>query len=447
MYWPLLEMRSIFSLSPYVIFLALIGLAAFFVDSLFPSLRNFLPISRPEDISTVYRISSIGCVIAVIGILYFLRKTEDNMKGSKSTYVLKNIVFASQSVIIVIIIITLFQLHRDGTFNLANVIILFSLSYGVGLYCMVLLVLKFLGWFRFGREVIVLGYALTMCVFIVFLITSIMYAWYELSTNIYPNVTSSNIGLQVVSSNPLPSVYGSYFYYAYLLTFISIYLITLLSLRIHLKKIRPAFFYLVFSTPLVYFLLKVLPFFTAFIAGLIAYSPTFYGTLYSLTFSGTGPLGGILFSMVLLAFSRRMDNLLVRNYLSISALGMLLFFIANQNPPLQESLLPPFGLISKSFVGLSCYMIFIGIYFTVTHLSRRNTLTNVVLKELSMDRLFSSAVRSEHEMQVRGVIDKNIDHIEVFKESEPKELSKDEVAELVRLVKKEISGPKEPESS
>ena len=383
----------------------------------------------------------------MIGILYFLRKTEDNIKDSKSTYLLKKIVFASQSVIIVIIIITLLQLYRDGTYNLANVIILFSLSYGVGLYSMVLLVLKFLGWFRFGKEIIVLGYALTMCVFIVFLITSIVYAVYEFSTNIYPNVTSSNIGVQVVSSNPLPSVYGSYFYYAYLLTFISIYLTTLLSLRIYLKKIRPAFFYLVFSIPLIYFLLKLSPFFTTFFASLIAYSPTFYGTLYSLTFSGTGPLGGILFSMVLFAFSRKVNNVLVRNYLSISALGMLLFFIANQSPPLQESLLPPFGLISKSFVGLSCYMILVGIYFTVTHLSRKNTLTNVVLKELSRDRLFSSAVKSEYEMQVRGVIDKNIDHIKVFQGSEPKELSKDDVAELVMIVKKEISGTKEPDSS
>lgn len=431
-----------------MILLALIGLAAFFVDSLFPSLRNFLPISRPEDVSTVYLISSIGCVVAVIGILYFLRKTVDNMEGSKtrSTYLLKNIVFASQCVIIVVIIITLLQLYRIGTYNLANVIILLSLSYGVGLYCMTLLVLKFLGWFRFGREVIVLGYALTMCVFIAFLITSIIYASYELSTNIYPNATSSNIGVQVVMSNPLPSVYSSYFYYAYLLTFISIYLTTLLSLRIYLKNIRPVFFYLVFSIPLIYFLLKLLPFFTAFIASLIAYSPTYYGTLYSLTFSGTGPLGGILFSMVLLAFSRRMDNVLVRNYLSISALGMLLFFIANQNPPLQESLLPPFGLVSKSFVGLSCYMILVGIYFTVTHLSRRNNVTNVVLKELSKDRLFSSAVRSEHEMQVRGVIDKTVDHSAAFQVSEPEELSEAEVAELVRLVKKEISGFKGPDS-
>jgi DNA-directed RNA polymerase subunit F len=91
-------------------------------------------------------------------------------------------------------------------------------------------------------------------------------------------------------------------------------------------------------------------------------------------------------------------------------------------------------------------MILVGIYSSVTLLSRRNTLTNVVLKELSRDRLFSSAVRSEHEIQLKGIINKNIDYIETFQESEPKELSKD-VAELVTMVKKEISGRKDPESS
>lgn len=241
----------------------------------------------------------------------------------------------------------------------------------------------------------------------------------------------------------LPTMYDTYFYYTYLLTFLSIYLITLLSLRIYLKKIRPVFFYLLFSIPLVYFLLKALPFFAAYIVSLVMYSPTYYGTLYTLLFSGTGPLGGILFSLVLLAVSRRMDNISVRNYLSISALGMLLFFIVNQNPPLQHSLFPPFGIISKSFIGLACYMIFVGIYSSITLLSRRNTLTNVVLKELSQDRLFSSAVRSEQQIQLREIIDKNIDRIEPFPSNEPKDLSKDEIVELVSMVKKEISGRKD----
>ncbi|HZD36292.1 MAG TPA: hypothetical protein VE130_13910 [Nitrososphaeraceae archaeon] len=336
------------------------------------------------------------------------------------------------------------QLQRDGTYTSANVIVLFALSYGIGLYYVALLAKKFFAWFRIGREFVVLCYALTMCVFIVFLITSIVYASYEFSLNIYPGMASGSIGIQVTASNPLPSVYDTYFYYTYLLTFISVYLVTLLSLRIHMKKMRSVFFYLLLSIPLIYFLLNLLPFFTIYIASLIMYSPTYYGNIYTLFFSGTGPLGGILFSLVLLAVSRRVDNLSVKNYLSIAALGMLLFFIINQNPPLQESLLPPFGIISKSFIGLACYMIFVGMYSSITLLSRRNALTNMVMKELSKDRLFGSAVRSEQEMQVKRIINKNIDLIEPSLETEPKDLSKDEIAELVSVVRKELSGSKDP---
>jgi hypothetical protein len=292
-----------------------------------------------------------------------------------------------------------------------------------------------------------IAYGLTMCIFVVFLIVSVIYASYEFSANIYPDMSSEDIGAQVTMKIPYPNVYAPYFHYMYLLTFVSVYLITLLSLRTYVKRTRLVFFYIIFSIPLIYFLIKSLPFFIDYIIVLILYSSSFYGTLYALIFSGTGPLGGILFSFAIFVFSRRMDNPGVKNYLTISALGMLLFFTINQNPPLQESLLPPFGIISKSFIGLSCYMILVGIYSSIALLSRRNTLTNVVLKELSKDRLFGSVVRTEHEMQAREIIEKNLNHIEAFRSTEPKELSKDEVLDLVEMVKKEMSGSKKSDSS
>jgi hypothetical protein len=84
-------------------------------------------------------------------------------------------------------------------------------------------------------------------------------------------------------------------------------------------------------------------------------------------------------------------------------------------------------------------MIFIGIYTTVIYLSRRNTVTNLVLKELSSDRLFGSFVRSEQEMQLKEIIRKNMDHIKSFEEIKSQDLSRDEIGELVNMVKKEIS--------
>ena len=433
-------MRSISSLSPYIVVLPFIGLIAFFLDSSFLAFRNFVPFYE-EDVNNLYSINSIICVITAIGILYILfRGTEDKAKGLRGASIMKYIFFGSQSIIVAFIIITLLELRMEGTYSFVNIVIIFSLSYGIALYYIALLAKKFFAWFIISREIIVLSYAITMCIFVIFLITSILYAANQLSTNIYPIMASGNIGNQVTSSSPLPSVYDSYFYYTYFLTFVSVYLITLLSLRSHLKKIRAVIFYLLFSIPLIYFLLKSVPFLTDYVASLVLYSPTYYGTLYTLLFSGTGPLGGILFTLVLIAISIKMDNKSIRNYLAISALGMLLFFTVNQNPPLQHSLVPPFGIISKSFIGLACYMIFVGIYSSISLLSHRNTITNVVMKELSRDKLFGSVIRSEQEMQLRKLIDKNINRIEAYQKNEPRDLSKDEIVELVSMVKKEMSG-------
>ena len=48
-------------------------------------------------------------------------------------------------------------------------------------------------------------------------------------------------------------------------------------------------------------------------------------------------------------------------------------------------------------------------------------------------------------MQLRNLIDKNIDRIEIFQKNEPKDLSKDEIVELLTMVKKELSGRNGPE--
>ena len=51
-----------------------------------------------------------------------------------------------------------------------------------------------------------------------------------------------------------------------------------------------------------------------------------------------------------------------------------------------------------------------------------NNLTNAVLKELSKDRLFSSVVRSEQEIQMRDLIDKNLDRVLFIQKNQPRPL-------------------------
>jgi hypothetical protein len=427
-------------LSYSITFLPLIGLGAFYFDSSFVDLRLFFPFLDPDSLNLIFFITITGCVMATIELLYIIHKSlKVNQKIFRNLYVRNKFVVLSQCVVLSIIIITVWQNYQEVSYYFFNVTILIAISYSLSLFFMGLLAIRFFNWYSYERQRMVLGFALAVCMIIVFLMSSIAYAAFELYTPFRLYTTSLDLTVQVSGKNPYPNPFGSLYYYSYIFTFLSVWSITMLFLRSHLGKTRPIIFYFALIIPLIYFLIPVIPQVSNYIAKLIVQSPHLYGSLYLVFFSGTGPLGGVIFSVGLLLFARKFRDQVIRNSLMISALGMLFFFVINQNPPLVENVNPPFGIISKSFVGLSCYMIFLGFYSTVIYLSRKDTVTHVVLREMARDSLFGSVLRSEQERKVRSVIDKCMTSLQEHQKVESKEMSKEDIDNLITLVRGEIS--------
>ena len=75
------------------------------------------------------------------------------------------------------------------------------------------------------------------------------------------------------------------------------------------------------------------------------------------------PAGGILFGVAFWTIVRRLDHSAVRDYMIISAYGMLLLFTSSQPAGLVlSSFYPPFGLPTISYYALSSYLVVLGIY-------------------------------------------------------------------------------------
>ena len=55
-----------------------------------------------------------------------------------------------------------------------------------------------------------------------------------------------------------------------------------------------------------------------------------------------------------------MSRNIVKQYMMISAYGMMLLFSSNQAAGLVLAPYPPFGLATVAFFGLASYLIFIG---------------------------------------------------------------------------------------
>ena len=80
--------------------------------------------------------------------------------------------------------------------------------------------------------------------------------------------------------------------------------------------------------------------------------------------------GGILFGVAFWTIARNISNNIVRDHIIISAYGFVLLFISEQAIVLTYLAYPPFGYATVSFMGLSSYLIFIGIYSSAISIAK-----------------------------------------------------------------------------
>ena len=121
----------------------------------------------------------------------------------------------------------------------------------------------------------------------------------------------------------------------------------------------------------------------------------------------------------------------------MTAFGILIFFTANQVPPLQQKFFPPFGVIAVSFTGFSVYLFFLGMYSNVIYLARSSELKNVVLTKLYNDKFLRQIAKSEFEQDLKLVIDRISKEVEIDM-SYKTELKKDDIEKVIRNVRQEF---------
>ena len=93
-----------------------------------------------------------------------------------------------------------------------------------------------------------------------------------------------------------------------------------------------------------------------------------------------GLLSGIIFGAAFLSVARtlRKDSSL-RKHMIIAAFGFVLFYIAGSANAAQAAY-PPYGIVAVSFTGLSCYLIYVGLYSSAVTVSQDTTLATFYQK-------------------------------------------------------------------
>ena len=219
----------------------------------------------------------------------------------------------------------------------------------------------------------------------------------------------------------------------------------MLVLRHYSEKLGNKKYLFIVSLPLVYFLIQFQAIFFNLFSVFLNSEPVLFSILYTLTFTLSKPLGGILFSIIFWTTSRKLDtNVVIRNYMIVSAYGLMLVFISNQAVVLVTASYPPFGLATVSFMGLSSYFVFIGIYASAIYVAEdtklRRTIRKYALGEAKLldsigmgfmeDRIRKSVIKIANEQQ------KNLTELTGINRSLSEEEVNKYVAEVIQEIKK-----------
>jgi hypothetical protein len=165
-----------------------------------------------------------------------------------------------------------------------------------------------------------------------------------------------------------------------ILSFASIWFTTALLMRTAKDRfVKEVQYWIILSTPLVYFLLSYFAqdLFGTVLFPLIRSDPILISLALTTIFILSKPIGGIIFGLLFWRISRLVSfDKILREYMIISGYGFLLLFSANQSTLLVLGPYPPFGSITISVLILATYLILIGIYTSATLVS-----TNIQLRK------------------------------------------------------------------
>jgi hypothetical protein len=188
-----------------------------------------------------------------------------------------------------------------------------------------------------------------------------------------------------------------------ILGFILMWSATAILLRSYSQRLGKAKYWFLVSIPLVYFVSQFLTLFSNQFAATLA----LYPVLFTLLFVFSKPLGGILFGAAFYSIGRRgtssPNGSFVRDYMTFAAYGVVLFFVSSQNTVVQPTY-PPFGVIAASFVGLSGYMMFLGLYSSAICVSQDVKLRQLIRRSAVQEVKFLESIgtaQMEQELQKR----------------------------------------------
>jgi hypothetical protein len=291
-----------------------------------------------------------------------------------------------------------------SAYNTVIAVATVMISYTISIIMTALLTFRFYQWFKSSRNIVILAYgiaAATLSINAAFTLVYVSNGLLCMSPVVLPHIG------HFTSFSPYSIMLNSGYVITTIISFMVTWFATILLLRHHSKKLGVAKYWILVTIPLIYFLSQFQPIFLDLLSDYRSSNIIIFNVLYTLIFSLSKPIGGILFGIAFWIIARSVRYSGVSDYLMIAGYGILLFFTSNQATVLINLPYPPFGMATISFVGLSSYLLFVGIYASAVSVAEDSSLRRSIRKlAVKESKLLDSIglAQMEQEIQKRVIV-------------------------------------------
>lgn len=411
------------------------------VDSEIGVVADFIP-SQLSSSTGVTIFNGIVIVFAIgqYFILAYIRQIDENTRARVLHLRLTHrLVSLAQYVLAGILAVVIFQILQLQQYNLAILYISYTLSYGLWIVTLGLLARAFFSWYQLtNKNVMVLILALSMIAYVVNGVTGLATNFDMLSQQksvvtfkdvaYFPEFSIETLGSQI------DLIYTIASGIAYVLTWIG----TVKLLYPYIRKLGKVKFWTIMGATMIYYLID----FPLNVLGYYTPSENVDAMTNILIFSIAGIFTGIIFGAAFLSVARTLQKeSVLRNHMIMAAYGFLLFYIAGSANAAQAAY-PPFGLVSVSLTGLSCYLIYTGLYSSAVTVSQDMTLRTSIRRSVTeqsklLDSIGTAQMDQELQSRVLTVTKKLSDKMEEETGVEAS-MTEEDIKEHIEMVRKEI---------
>jgi hypothetical protein len=421
--------------------LMLVVIITVMIDSEIGVVADFIPkqLSSNGGIAAFICISIIFAVSQYFILAYVKQSNKETRARAVHLHLTHIIVSIAQYILAGVLAFVILQILISQQYNLATLYVSYAISYGLWIVTLGLLARAFFSWYRrSNKNFMMLILTLSMIAYVVNGVTGLA-TYLDMLTQQKPVITSTDIAyfpeFSIASlGNQIKTAYQIANGVAYVLTWIG----TVKLLYPHVKKFGKIKFWIIMGAAMIYYLIS----FPLLVLGYYTPSADVDAMANILIFSLGGIFAGIIFGAAFLSVAKTMKNeTALRNHMIIAAYGLLLFYIAGSAFAAQAAY-PPYGLASVSFTGLSCYLIFTGLYSAAVIISQDTALRQSIRRSVTeqsklLDSIGTAHMEQELQSRVLTIAKKLSDNM-VEETGVEASMTENDIKEHIEMVKNEI---------